>query len=99
VRLLLITAACAAAFALPVLADQPTPPTGGGPAAATAPAASTTTSPVSKTDEGIICKMKQVTGSRFGVKVCTTKAQREVEAQNARDMLAARAMADKPPGS
>lgn len=94
-RLFLVTAACAAALALPVLADPTAPPTGDAPnTTATVPATT-----ASKAEPDVICKMKQVTGSRFGVKVCTTKVQRDEQAAQARDMLAARPEATKPPGS
>lgn len=36
-------------------------------------------------DDGVICRREQVTGSRFTEKVCTTAAQREAQARNARD--------------
>ncbi len=101
-RLLLATA-FVAALAMPAFAD-PTTTSPAAPAAPTAtvpaPAPAATPAPTAtKEDEGVICKMKQVTGSRFGVKVCTTKAERENQAQSARDMLAARAMAAPIPGS
>lgn len=101
VRLLLITAACAAALALPVLADPTTPTepsTGDTPAAA--PAAVPAPAPTApKADEGVICKMKPVTGTRFTKKVCTTKAERDEQAAQGRDLLASRPDAQKPPGS
>ncbi len=86
-RLLLVTAACAVALALPAFADQTAaaaPSTGDTPAIAPtgAPAA---TPP--KADEGVICKMKEVTGTRFSKKVCTTKAQRDEQAAQGRDLL------------
>ncbi|MDQ0463011.1 hypothetical protein QO010_000759 [Caulobacter ginsengisoli] len=96
-RLLLVTAACAAAFALPVLADQPTP-AASGPANATASTA-TPASTAPKVDEGVICKMKQITGTRFSKKVCTTQAERDQQAAQGRDLLSGpRADASKPPG-
>lgn len=103
-RLLLVTAACAAAFALPVLADQTAP---SAPAVGDAPAATTPTTTAvapattpTKTDEGVICKMKEVTGTRFSKKVCTTKAQRDEEAAQGRAMLGStHPDANRPPGS
>lgn len=92
-RLFLVTAACAAAFALPVLADQ-TPPASGGGSPTSAPASTT-----AKADEGVICKMKEVTGTRFTKKVCTTKAQRDEQAALGREVLDAKPRADKLPGS
>lgn len=36
-------------------------------------------------EEGVICERVPVTGTRFTEKVCTTAAQREARARNARD--------------
>jgi hypothetical protein len=102
VRLFLITAACAAALALPVLADPTAPAapsTGDTPAAAPTATAAAPASTPAKAEPDVVCKMKQVTGSRFGVKVCTTKAQRDDQAAQARDLLAQRPDANRPPGS
>lgn len=98
-RLLLVTAACAAAFALPVLADPTTPAASDTPTATPASTAAPASTTAPKADEGLICKMKPVTGTRFSKKVCTTKAQRDQEAAEARDMLGStRPDASKPPG-
>lgn len=88
-RLFFVTAACAAALALPALADPATPSTGAAPAATPATGAAPASTSAPKADEGIVCKMKAVTGTRFSKKVCTTKAQRDEEAAQGRDALGA----------
>lgn len=98
-RLFFVTAACAAALALPALAAPASPATGSTPAAAPATGAAPASTTTPKADEGVICKMKPVTGTRFSKKVCTTKAQRDEEAAQGRDMLGStRPDASKPPG-
>ena len=97
-RLLLVTAACAAALALPALADATAP---AAPTAGDSPTAASATGvkPAPKADEGVICKMKPVTGTRFSKKVCTTQAERDEQAAQGRDLLSGpRADAQKPPG-